>query len=59
MIQFNIHAVEGFCDALRQEMRIWGVGVHLVEPGFMKTGLLTSMVDGSMWDRLDEETKRV
>ncbi|CAD5125738.1 DgyrCDS13947 [Dimorphilus gyrociliatus] len=34
------HAVEGFSDCLRREMKDWGVSVHIIEPGAFKTSIL-------------------
>merc|ERR1719408_979590 len=34
------YAVEGWTDALRREMRPFGVSVHLVEPGFFQTNMV-------------------
>lgn len=43
------YGVEGFSDAIRQEMRPFGVRVCIIEPGFMRTPI----VDGS-FDRFVE-----
>lgn len=58
------YAVEGFNDALRLEMRPWGVKVCLIEPGnfgsgtelFAREEALKEEVD-KMWLSLDEEIK--
>jgi NAD(P)-dependent dehydrogenase (short-subunit alcohol dehydrogenase family) len=34
------HALEGFADALRMEVRRFGIHVAVIEPGFVETGLL-------------------
>lgn len=36
------HALEAYCDALRVEMRPWGVKVVLIEPSSMKTPIVES-----------------
>jgi len=33
------HAVEGFSDSLRRELKTWGISVVIIEPGVMKTPL--------------------
>ncbi|XP_042861662.1 D-beta-hydroxybutyrate dehydrogenase, mitochondrial-like [Penaeus japonicus] len=58
------YAVEGFNDALRLEMRPWGVKVCLIEPGnfgsgtelFAREDAIKKEVD-SMWSSLDEDLK--
>ncbi|XP_047496906.1 D-beta-hydroxybutyrate dehydrogenase, mitochondrial-like [Penaeus chinensis] len=58
------YAVEGFNDALRLEMRPWGVKVCLIEPGnfgsgtelFTRDEAIKEEVD-NMWLSLDEEMK--
>ncbi|CAI4221777.1 unnamed protein product [Auanema sp. JU1783] len=32
--------VSGYCDVIRQELRMWGVSVHVLEPGFFRTPLI-------------------
>ncbi|CAD6189924.1 unnamed protein product [Caenorhabditis auriculariae] len=34
------HAVAAYCDTIRQELRLFGVSVHILEPGFFKTPLI-------------------
>eukprot|EP01134_Creolimax_fragrantissima_P001630 CFRG1630T1 len=36
-------AVESFSDSLRRELWIWGVTVSVIEPGFMKTPITSSI----------------
>jgi len=55
-------AVEGWTDSLRREMRPFGVTVHLVEPGFFKTSMVSieqysKALDGQ-WAALTDETKK-
>jgi len=33
------YAAEAYCDVVRRELYRWGVTVHIVEPGYFKTGL--------------------
>jgi NAD(P)-dependent dehydrogenase (short-subunit alcohol dehydrogenase family) len=40
------HGLEGYSDALRQEVRDFGIRVVLIEPGVTKTGFGTVMGDG-------------
>eukprot|EP01064_Diplonema_japonicum_P017899 TRINITY_DN2635_c0_g1_i1.p1 TRINITY_DN2635_c0_g1~~TRINITY_DN2635_c0_g1_i1.p1 ORF type:complete len:330 (+),score=80.11 TRINITY_DN2635_c0_g1_i1:50-1039(+) len=41
------YAVEGYSDSLRREMKVWGVTVHIVEPGvFTHTDLYQTTNDG-------------
>jgi len=52
-------AVEGLSDALRRELKIWGIKVILVEPGVMNTNLwdstkLETQVD-FMWKSITKE----
>ncbi|CAI5439195.1 unnamed protein product [Caenorhabditis angaria] len=34
------YGVSGYCDVLRQELRPFGVSVHILEPGFFETPLI-------------------
>ena len=55
------YGVEAFSDALRNEVRAFGVSVHIIEPGFFKT-LLTdpqrqmNSLD-RLWTQISEELK--
>uniref|UniRef100_A0A914UTA5 Uncharacterized protein n=1 Tax=Plectus sambesii TaxID=2011161 RepID=A0A914UTA5_9BILA len=56
------YACEAYMDVLRQEMRHFGVSVHILEPGtFRQTGLLErEMMDRmqeNVWKRTSESTK--
>ncbi|KAJ9435648.1 3 beta-hydroxysteroid dehydrogenase dhs-16 [Diplonema papillatum] len=40
-------AVEGYSEALRREVHVWGITVHIVEPGvFLQTDLYKTYYDG-------------
>jgi NAD(P)-dependent dehydrogenase (short-subunit alcohol dehydrogenase family) len=39
------YALEGLADALRMELRPWGIGVSLVEPGATETDMWSTMVE--------------
>jgi NAD(P)-dependent dehydrogenase (short-subunit alcohol dehydrogenase family) len=57
------YASEAYMDILRQEMRDFGVTVHIVEPGvFRQTGILETenmeKIQNMVWDRTSENTKR-
>lgn len=55
------YGVEAFSDALRREMRPWGVNVSIIEAGAHKTKLVSGDVLvnqwQSLWDGLNEELK--
>ena len=53
------YAIEAFSDALRQEMKDWKVSVHIIEPGFFKTGMECSNEKSwtQIWDRQSDEMK--
>ncbi|KAK6022049.1 hypothetical protein OSTOST_12266 [Ostertagia ostertagi] len=55
-------AVTGYCDVIRQEMRLFGVSVHIIEPGFFKTTLISpENVDKqlmSMYESCPDDAKR-
>ncbi len=42
------HAIEGFAKCLRQELSTWGIHVCNINPGFMKTPLITSSYAASL-----------
>ncbi|VDK82043.1 unnamed protein product [Cylicostephanus goldi] len=35
-------ALTGYCEVIRAELRMFGVSVHIIEPGFVKTWLTSS-----------------
>ena len=53
--------VQAFSDALRNEMRHFGVTVHIIEPGFFKTNISDSKNKDQhlkkLWENLDVDTK--
>lgn len=53
--------VQAFSDALRNEMRPFGVTVHIIEPGFFKTNITDSKRNvqhiETLWEKLDANTK--
>ena len=56
------YGVEAFSDALRREMRPWGVQVSIIEPGLFKTPLsdaersIHSLQE--LWDALSPDLKQ-
>ena len=55
------HGVEAFSDALRREMRPWGVMVSVIEPGGFKTNLLNPEVrikqSEALWSSLSSQMR--
>jgi NAD(P)-dependent dehydrogenase (short-subunit alcohol dehydrogenase family) len=55
------YGVEGYSETLRPELIVYGIKVHIVEPGFHRTNLLNieAMQKGTKesWDRLSPELK--
>lgn len=55
------HAVEGWTDSFRREMRPFGVTVHLIEPGFFQTPMVgTEQYNNELdrqWKKLTPELK--
>ena len=51
------HAMIGWSDALRAEIAQYGVAVHVVAPGFVRTGVATNAIqgDGSTRGRSDPD----
>ena len=51
-------AVQGYCEALRSELAMSHVSVHLVSPGYIRTNLSVSAVmgDGRAYSKMDETT---
>ena len=53
--------VESFSDSLRNEMRHFGVTVHIIEPGMFKTNITLAEKNiqhlDRQWNNLDEDTK--
>lgn len=47
------YALESLADALRMELRPWGIPVSLVEPGAIRTDIWTGMLDDH--DRMESE----
>ncbi|CAJ0574474.1 unnamed protein product, partial [Mesorhabditis spiculigera] len=56
------HGVSAYSDCIRQELRIWGISVHVIEPGFFKTPLISEeALDQQMhkvWDGCREDVKQ-
>ena len=54
-------AVEAFSDGLRYEMKPFGISVHLIEPGMVKTNILNpeNITKGleNTWNRIDDNMK--
>eukprot|EP00058_Branchiostoma_floridae_P020058 XP_002605548.1 hypothetical protein BRAFLDRAFT_285213 [Branchiostoma floridae] len=55
------YGVEAFSDCLRRAMRVFGVKVHIVEPGFFRTGMTDPEAAlrrlDQIWQRQSPETK--
>ena len=55
------YGIEAFSDALRREIRPWGVGVVVVEPGVFKTRMADPDMYrnqiSSLWNGLNENLK--
>ena len=53
--------VQAFSDALRNEMRHFGVTVHIIEPGMFKTKIMDARKNiqylETLWGNLDADTK--
>lgn len=53
--------VEAFSDALRNEMKHFGVTVHIIEPGIFKTAITDAEKNikylQRLWENLDGDTK--
>ena len=56
------YGVEAFSDALRREMRPWGVQVSIIEPGLFKTPLSDAERNihslQGLWDALSPDLKQ-
>ena len=50
---------EAFSDALRHEMKPWGVSVHIIEPGFMRTDIYKQVEKQwqVIWDRQPQRVR--
>jgi dehydrogenase/reductase SDR family protein 7B len=53
-------AVQGYCDALRPELAMSGVTVHVISPGYIRTNLSLSAItgDGKAYGKMDETTAK-
>lgn len=55
------YGVEAFSDSLRNEMRYFGVTVHIIEPGNFKTNITSAEKNvhylDNLWKNLDVDTK--
>lgn len=51
-------AVQGYCEALRSELALSNVSVHVVSPGYVRTNLSMSAVmgDGKAYSKMDDTT---
>eukprot|EP00026_Physarum_polycephalum_P008240 Phypoly_transcript_08319.p1 GENE.Phypoly_transcript_08319~~Phypoly_transcript_08319.p1 ORF type:complete len:189 (+),score=26.55 Phypoly_transcript_08319:792-1358(+) len=54
------YAMEAFSDSLRREMPKWGISVYVVEPGFMRTPMVTNSKTSvqKAWNAASEEKKQ-
>ncbi|CAF1421141.1 unnamed protein product [Rotaria sordida] len=53
------YALESFSDCLRREMAIWGLRVSIIEPGFMRTGIVEGHDKSlrNLWNGLTDDVK--
>lgn len=51
-------AVQGYCEALRAELASGGVTVHVASPGYIRTNLSRSAIqgNGTLYGKMDETT---
>lgn len=51
-------AVQGYCEGLRAELASSGVSVHVASPGYIRTNLSRSAIqgNGSLYGKMDETT---
>lgn len=56
------YGVQAFSDALRNEMKQFGVTVHIIEPGRFKTNITAAEKNiqylEKLWENLDADTKK-
>ena len=54
-------ALRSFSDSLRRELKPWRVSVHVIEPGFFKTGVSDTANNMKklqyLWENLDDDMK--
>lgn len=53
------YAFEAFSDCLRREMAVWNLRVSIIEPGFMRTGIVEGHDRGvqDLWNNLTDDVK--
>ena len=53
-------AVQGYCEALRSELKTDGVTVAVASPGYIRTSLSRSAIqgDGSLYGKMDKNTEQ-
>ncbi|CAF3561784.1 unnamed protein product [Rotaria sp. Silwood1] len=53
------YALESFSDCLRREMAVWGLRVSIIEPGFMRTGIVEGHDKSlrTLWNGLVDDVK--
>ena len=53
------YALESFSDCLRREMAVWNLRVSIIEPGFMRTGIVEGHEESlsKLWSGLTNEVK--
>jgi short-subunit dehydrogenase len=51
------HALESFSDCLHREMYSWGLRVDVIEPGAMRTPIITDLHDqiNKLWNQLSND----
>ncbi|GMS93096.1 hypothetical protein PENTCL1PPCAC_15271, partial [Pristionchus entomophagus] len=56
------YAATGYCEVIRQELRHFGVSVHILEPGFFRTPLIDEKIVHArldkMWKTVPESIKQ-
>jgi NAD(P)-dependent dehydrogenase (short-subunit alcohol dehydrogenase family) len=53
------YALESFSDCLRREMAVWNLRVSIIEPGYMRTGIIEGHDKSlrNLWNGLADEVK--
>ena len=53
------YALEAFSDCLRREMAVWGLRVSIIEPGFMRTGIVEGHDKSlrELWNKLANDVQ--
>lgn len=54
------HAIVGYFDGIRGELRPFGISTTIISPGYVKTGLSYKAIngDGSLYNKMDTNTEK-